>query len=129
MRVIIAGSRHGRFTYKDVDNAIKDSGFEITEVFCGEAKGPDSLGKEWAFNNGIKCKSFKPNWNKYPKTAGMIRNADMLVNADALIVLIYDNSPGSMHMHSIAKTKGIPVFVVRKEKAKPILPSYTIEFE
>lgn len=129
MKVIIAGSRKGNFTYKDISDAINKSKFKITEVLCGEAKGPDILGKEWAINNNIEYRSFKPNWNKYPKTAGMIRNADMLLHADALIILIYNNSSGSEHMLTIAKRKGIPVFLVRKEKSKPLLPTFTIELE
>ena len=43
MKVIIAGSRN--FTdYKVLQDAIKNSGFKITEVVSGGAKGVDSLG-------------------------------------------------------------------------------------
>ena len=47
MKVIIAGSRTIT-DFKIVYEAIKRSGFKITEVVCGECRGPDMLGAEWA---------------------------------------------------------------------------------
>jgi len=50
MKVIIAGSRTCT-DYSLLEEAIRESGFEITTVLCGGAKGADILGKQWAINN------------------------------------------------------------------------------
>ncbi len=109
MKTIIAGSRDIT-DYSVVEDAIKESGFEITQVISGMAKGVDSLGELWAHYNNIGCHLCPANWNKYGKSAGPIRNVEMLELADALIVIINNNSRGSTHMLNIALKKGIPVF-------------------
>ena len=43
MKCVIAGSRTIT-DYALVEKAIVDSGFEITEVVCGECRGPDMFG-------------------------------------------------------------------------------------
>ena len=48
MKVIIAGSR-GVEDYALVEEAVKQSGFDITEVVSGTARGVDLLGEHWAF--------------------------------------------------------------------------------
>lgn len=35
----------------------------ISEVVCGDAKGADTLGKQWAQANGVPVKFFKPDWD------------------------------------------------------------------
>lgn len=76
MKVIIAGSRTIN-DIKKVENAIFISGFKVTEVVSGNAKGVDRLGEEWSKNNGISIKKFPANWEKYGKSAGYIRNVEM----------------------------------------------------
>jgi hypothetical protein len=61
----------------------------ITEVVCGEARGADTLGKEWAMRKGIPVKSFPADWDKYGKRAGYLRNIDMAEYADQLIALLF----------------------------------------
>jgi len=73
MKVIIAGSRD------IVDNnivieAIILAHFTITEVVCGLARGPDTLGKLWAQKNNIPVKEFPANWKMFGNSAGPIRN-------------------------------------------------------
>ena len=97
MRVVIAGSRTvDDFTL--VCKAIEGSGFEITELVSGTAKGADSLGEWWAGINSVPIKKFPANWDKYGKAAGPIRNAEMADYADAAIVVVKDKSTGAMNM-------------------------------
>ena len=44
----------------------------------GGAKGADSFGEEYAAAHDVKVTVFKPDWKKYGKAAGPIRNKDML---------------------------------------------------
>jgi hypothetical protein len=86
MRVAIIGSRD----YPDrtqLDQAIAPSGYDITAVLCGGARGPDSWGKDWAEQRGIPVVNYPADWGKYGRSAGMVRNAKMIANADAVIAL------------------------------------------
>lgn len=114
MKVIIAGSREG-FTISDVREAVIYSGFNITEVVSGTARGVDRLGEEFAKEVGIPIMCMPADWDGLGKRAGYVRNAEMAEYADAAIILIYNNSKGSTHMLNLANKKGIPVHLVEKE--------------
>lgn len=60
MKTIIAGSRSVT-DMAHVRQAIIDSGFQITEVVCGCAHGPDRLGFDWARENKVPVHFF-PAW-------------------------------------------------------------------
>lgn len=111
MKVIIAGSR----SIKDDDfvaDAIAESGFVITEVVSGGAVGVDRSGEYWAKRQGISMRQFIPDWDKYGKGAGFVRNIAMAEYADALIACRSHGSRGTTHMIETAKSKGLKVFVV-----------------
>lgn len=111
MRVIIVGSRD--FTNQGaVDAAIKESGFQITEVVCGGAAGVDWCGWMWADKNNIPKIMFKADWKRHGKAAGPIRNGQMADYAEALIAVHHaKNSPGTKNMIDQANKKGLRVFV------------------
>lgn len=113
MRTIIAGSRG--FTNPDVLlNAINKCPFtkEITSVVCGMAKGIDTLGRQWAILQGFPVNEFPANWNKYGKSAGLLRNIEMAKNADALLA-IPGSGPGTYHMIRTAKEYNLKIFVYK----------------
>ncbi len=97
MKVIVAGSRS--ITDKQtVYSAIKDSGFDVSEVVSGNANGVDKLGEQWAVEHGIKVTVFKPQWNLFGKQAGSVRNTEMARYADALIAVWDGKSNGTRDM-------------------------------
>jgi len=114
MKVIIAGSR--RITeYSLVDRAVRESGFQITEIFSGGARGVDCLGEEWGKRNGVPVLHFPADWEHYGKRAGYLRNEQMADCAEGLIALWDGQSPGTGHMIEIAQKKGLRVFVLRPD--------------
>ena len=76
MRTIVAGSRNikNKKLIFEILDRYKD---KITEIVCGEAAGPDNIGKEWGLKNNIPIKSFPAEWDKFGRMAGPIRNRDM----------------------------------------------------
>ena len=112
MITIIAGSR-GISDLNLVEEAIKESGFDITEVVSGGARGVDFLGESWATENHIPIKRFPADWEKYGRRAGAIRNELMGDYAEALIAVILNNSRGSEHMVRVANHRELKVFVKR----------------
>lgn len=110
MKVIIAGSRT-ILKYSLVPLAVARSGFKITEVVCGGARGVDSLGMRWAIENGIPYKLFPASWAAFGKQAGFRRNTQMAEYADALIA-ITNGSPGTRHMIEEAQMRNRKVFIL-----------------
>jgi hypothetical protein len=113
MKTIIAGSRDliGFTGLAEVEKAISDSDFDITEVVCGCAKGVDELGLIWGTNHDIPVKRFPAQWNKFGKSAGPQRNIEMARYANALIAVWDGRSKGTAHMIKVAKMQGLKVHV------------------
>jgi hypothetical protein len=113
MKTIIAGSRTIT-DYALVEQAVMDSGFEITEVVSGkEPKGVDRLGEMWADFNCVPVKPFQitqDDWKTYGRSAGPIRNKEMAEYAEALILVWDGKSRGSQSMLAIAKKLNLKIF-------------------
>lgn len=112
MKVIIAGSR----TVADdvlIRNAVETSGFDITEVVSGCARGADIRGERWAAGNGKPVKRSLADWDQHGKRAGVIRNRQMGDYADALIAVWDGDSTGTRHMIDYMTKLKKPVHVLR----------------
>ena len=110
MKVIIAGGRD--FTnYALVETAVKVSGFEITQVVSGKAKGVDTLGEVWALANNVPVEAFPADWSQHGRSAGPIRNREMAEYADALIAIWNGESKGTANMIQQARSKKLDVFI------------------
>jgi len=122
MRTIIAGSR----TIDDirlVRNAVVKSGFCITEIISGNARGVDRAGERYAKQAGIDLVIFPANWERHNRAAGPIRNERMARYAiadesrpGALIAIWDGQSRGSKNMIDTAKALGLKVFVLRVDQ-------------
>jgi hypothetical protein len=121
MKVIIAGPRDFN-DYNVVVEAIKESGFEITEVVSGKASGVDSLGEIYAMTNEIPIQPFPvDDWKRSDGTidyaAGPRRNARMAKYANALIAISVGpkGSKGTNNMIQQARRHKLKVYVKRIE--------------
>jgi hypothetical protein len=112
MKTIIAGSRDIT-DLKQVFYAVRDSGFDISEVVSGGARGVDRLGEKYAKMKKYlpKPKIFPAHWNKYGKSAGYRRNIEMADYANALIAIWDGKSNGTKHMIEIARRKKLKIFI------------------
>lgn len=111
---VVAGSR----SIKDpriVEQAIIDSGFKISDIVSGLAKGVDILGWNWAKMHNIPTQDFKVTKEEWAASlaAGHIRNGKMEKVSKQGILLIQGNSSGSEGMLSLLKKANKPVHVVR----------------
>jgi len=127
MKVIIAGSRHIE-DYELLEEAIKASGFEITKVVEGGARGVDSMARKWGDSEGIPVETHKADWDSLGKSAGPRRNEGMAKVADALIAIWDGESPGTKHMIGVAERRGLQVHVQYTDVEVEI-PDEEMEFE
>lgn len=119
MKVIIAGSR-GITDYKIVARAVVESGYKITEVVSGGARGVDRLGERFASNHDLPVEKFPANWDRYGKSAGYRRNQDMACYADALVAVWDGKSRGTRNMIALANKHGLKVFVLLDDNTATI---------
>ena len=109
MKVIIAGSREIN-SYAVVEQAVRESNLEITEVVSGCARGVDRLGEAYAIKHRLPIAKFPANWD-LGRGAGHIRNAQMAEYAEALIAIWDGSSRGTAGMIRIARANGLQVYV------------------
>lgn len=115
MKTIIAGTRDAT-DYSLIEESVKQSGFLITEVVSGCARGIDTLGEQWAQNNGIPVKRFPADWNRFKKSAGPIRNQQMAEYSEALIAIPSPTSRGTVDMINRARKLNLKVFIYATDK-------------
>lgn len=119
MKVIIAGSR-SITNRRDVEYAVKKSGFNIGEVVCGMARGVDTSGAIWARRNGIPVKpfyaAFKTPDGGVNYSAGKERNERMAQYADALIAVWDGESSGTEDMIIRMRNACKPIFIYVTEE-------------
>lgn len=90
----------------------------IKKVVSGGASGADRLGEEWAIKNNIETEIFIPNWQKYGKKAGFIRN-DSIIEASTHVLAFWDGvSKGTNNSIGLAKKYNKKLKVI---KFKPII--------
>jgi len=110
MKIIIAGGRYFNDYNKlcQVCSKILSEQNEI-EIVSGTANGADKLGEKFAVDNGYPIKQFPADWDKFGKSAGYRRNAEMAEYADALIAFWDGESRGTKHMIDLAKRAKLKV--------------------
>lgn len=86
---------------------------KIDMIISGGAKGADSMAEKWSKENNIPTNIFIPEWNKYGRRAGYIRNVDIVRNADEVIAFWDGLSKGTKHSINLATDNGKTLHVVK----------------
>lgn len=68
---------------------------DYIKIISGGANGADSLGKQYSITNNIELIEYLPNWDKYGKRAGMIRNRDIWKKSNVIFVFWDGYSKGT----------------------------------
>ena len=117
MRLAVIGSRN----FEDyetakviLDELQKDIGFDT--IVSGGANGADSLAEKYAWANDIEIAIFIPEWDKYGKGAGFIRNKEIWDNADYGVAFWDGRSKGTAHSFKIAEKQKKRLFVFNNLK-------------
>ena len=79
----------------------------ITEysIVSGGANGADSFGAKFAKENKKQIVEFLPEWDKYGKRAGFLRNNTIWDNSDIGIAFWDGKSTGTAHSFEITKNQ------------------------
>jgi len=101
MNVAIVGSRN----YPDLSavqfliNSLPDR----TVIVSGGARGVDAYAMHCAKTRGFPTKIFYPDWQKYGKSAGILRNIEIIKMADQVHAFWDGVSKGTSHSIELAK--------------------------
>lgn len=115
MKIAVIGSR----TFNDYKLlaaslhllGITDSAIS-NEIISGGARGADRLAENFAENLGIKCTVIKPDWGRYGKAAGIIRNQSIIDAADMVVAFWDGHSKGTKNSIDRAAEAKIPTLIV-----------------
>lgn len=121
MKILVSGSR-----YLSDPQLIRDVFEDFFKEYPkgilihGGAKGVDRFIGELAKEAGYEVIECKPDWEKFGKGAGIIRNQEMVDNysPDLLIAFPIKESKGTFHTIKYAEKKGIEtrVYIMNSDK-------------
>jgi len=117
MKLAIIGSRSFNdvaFISSELDKLFESNRLDL--IVSGGARGADSIGTEWARSKGIPCKVHLPDWDRYGKSAGFIRNELIINDCDAVIAFWDGKSRGTLHSINLAKKKGRELTILKKDQ-------------
>lgn len=108
MKVAVIGSRN--LSVKDLEKYLPH---ETTEIVSGGAKGIDNCAKKFALEKGFKITEFFPDYNRYGRSAPIIRNDLIIDYSDAVIAFWDGGSKGTKYVIEQCRKKGksIKVFM------------------
>lgn len=107
MRVLVCGGRE----YNDRDNVLDVLRLNVpvgATIIEGGARGADTLARQWARAFEVPCETWKADWEKHGKAAGLIRNEEMLRSGIDLVIA-FPGGRGTAHMKRIAREAGVKV--------------------
>lgn len=82
-------------------------------IVSGGARGADSLAQRFAKEFGLTIVIHYPDWDRFGKKAGIVRNFKIVRDSDVIVAFPTKNSRGTWHTVNIAKKAGKPVYVIK----------------
>jgi hypothetical protein len=114
MRVLICGGRH--FSDYELLSSVLDHVHHFygpfTEIIHGSASGADTLADRWGEERGISVRPFPADWAKHGRSAGPLRNEEMVTRANPKLVVAFPGGKGTEDMVRRASAHLIPTIVV-----------------
>lgn len=114
-KVIVAGGRYFNnyeLLKESLDRLLQNKLPNVI-IVSGTARGADTLGEKYAVERDLSIVEFPADWDKYGKSAGYRRNAEMADYADACVVFWDGKSKGTKHMIDLAEKKGIQLKIIK----------------
>jgi hypothetical protein len=107
MKLAVVGSR----SFIDYEFLKKMLAFhECTQIISGGARGADRLAKQYAAENGISIREFLPDWDTHGKSAGYLRNKQIVEACDELVAFWDGESRGTKYSITLAEEANKPVY-------------------
>lgn len=82
-------------------------------VVSGRGRGVDTWAEQTAISRGLPTEIFPAEWDKYGKSAGFRRNADIVKTCTRLVAFWDGKSKGTAHSVGLARKSNKPVEIIR----------------
>ncbi len=114
MRILVCGSRSWT-NLTLIHTYLQNVG--ATLIIYGNARGADKLAGQIASQLNIPVEVYLPDWDRYGKRAGFIRNREMLEKGKPDLVLAFwdGESNGTRNMIELGEGAKVPTLVVMDE--------------
>lgn len=124
MKIAIVGSRtiNDEQLVFDFISECYDFDNRYDKIISGGARGVDKLAEKFAGQNDIKTVIFLPQWDKYGKQAGFIRNADIIVKCDKCICIWDGESSGTKNDIELCERMNKPCYIFNVKTNEKIIP-------
>lgn len=126
MRILVCGSRNFgnpsiigkpkevflkeyKFIYYTLDQVRDEFITQDLFLMTGGANGVDMVAINWAESKGLDWKVYPADWERWGKSAGPIRNKQMLDDGRPDLVIAFSGGHGTNNMIDQAKAAGITV--------------------
>ena len=108
LKLAVVGSRsiqNFRFVGCILDGIVAAMGYSEVTLISGAAAGVDSLAAKWARKRGFEVIEFPADWEAHGRSAGFIRNRDIVESADGVVAIWDGISKGTANSISLAKKR------------------------
>jgi YspA, cpYpsA-related SLOG family len=110
MKTAIVGTRTAD-NYEALKNIMDDLIPKPTEIISGGASGADKMAERYAKENKLKMSIIKPDWQTHGKSAGPIRNLEIVAMCERMVAIWDGESRGTKHSIEAARKDGKLVVV------------------
>ena len=111
MKIAIVGSRTLRVA--NIGKYVS----QTDEIVSGGATGVDSCAAEYANKNSIKLTVILPQYERYGRSAPIVRNKEIVDYADRILAFWDGSSKGTLSVIKYAKKVGKPCEIILCKKA------------
>lgn len=113
MKLLICGSRSLDFIDAIcLTDIINDLGLDVVdEVISGGSHGPDQAAITWARQYNIPVTIVRPDWDRYGKAAGPIRNREMVQQCDECLAIWDGISRGTKSTIDMTREANKPLWL------------------
>lgn len=111
MKVAVIGSR-GR-TIDNLGDYLPET---TTEIISGGSEGIDTCAREYAVAHNIKFKEYLPDYEKYDKTALLMRSVSIIETADMVLAFWDGRSSVTKFVIDMCRDIGVPIKVYKLGK-------------
>jgi hypothetical protein len=113
MRVVVFGGRDFDklgLLFKALDQV--DEQYGISVVIDGVARGADTMAHKWALARGKETERYPADWAKFGRSAGPIRNRQMIEEGKPDMGIAFPGGRGTDNMKMQLRKNGIKVLSI-----------------
>lgn len=116
MKLAIIGSRNFNdysLAVAHIKHFIEQEKWKLTHIISGGAKGADQLGAQFALEHDLELITLHPDWKTFGKGAGVVRNTQIIQQADCVIAFWDGKSKGTKDSIAKAKASNKKTIIIR----------------